>query len=104
MTASTVALEKRVVSIVAQKLGLDETEISSETNFVDHLSIDSLDVVELSMAFEEEFGLETALYVPAPLSDAFNAELAGDGDIHIQTVNDVVSYLNQQNVLHPEES
>ena len=49
--------EERVKKIVAEQLGVEEP-ISSEASFVDDLGADSLDTVELVMAFEEEFGVE----------------------------------------------
>ncbi|MDZ4383482.1 MAG: acyl carrier protein, partial [Thermodesulfovibrionia bacterium] len=43
---------------VAEQLGVDEEEVTSEASFVDDLGADSLDTVELVMAFEEEFSIE----------------------------------------------
>ena len=51
-------IEQRVKKIVAEQLGVNEAEIKNESSFVDDLGADSLDTVELVMAFEEEFGLE----------------------------------------------
>ena len=51
-------VEQRVKKIVAEQLGVNETEIKNESSFVDDLGADSLDTVELVMAFEEEFGIE----------------------------------------------
>ena len=51
-------VEQRVKKIVAEQLGVNEAEIKSESSFVDDLGADSLDTVELVMAFEEEFGIE----------------------------------------------
>ena len=51
-------IEQRVKKIVAEQLGVAEGEIKSESSFVDDLGADSLDTVELVMAFEEEFGIE----------------------------------------------
>ncbi len=48
----------KVKKIIAEQLGVDESEIRSESHFVDDLGADSLDTVELVMAFEEEFGIE----------------------------------------------
>ena len=50
--------EQRVKKIVAEQLGVNEAEIKNESSFVDDLGADSLDTVELVMAFEEEFGIE----------------------------------------------
>ena len=51
-------IEQRVRKIVAEQLGVNEAEIKNESSFVDDLGADSLDTVELVMAFEEEFGIE----------------------------------------------
>jgi len=48
----------KVKQIIAEQLGVEETEIKPESHFVDDLGADSLDTVELVMAFEEEFGIE----------------------------------------------
>ncbi len=48
----------KVKSIIAEQLGVEESEIKSESHFVNDLGADSLDTVELVMAFEEEFGIE----------------------------------------------
>ena len=52
------SIEDRVKKIVAEQLGVKEEEVRSEASFVDDLGADSLDTVELVMAFEEEFGIE----------------------------------------------
>ena len=51
-------IEARVKKIIAEQLGVNEGEIKIESSFVDDLGADSLDTVELVMAFEEEFGIE----------------------------------------------
>ena len=51
-------IEQAVKKIIAEQLGVNEAEIKNESSFVDDLGADSLDTVELVMAFEEEFGLE----------------------------------------------
>ena len=48
-------IQERVVSIVAEQMGVDKGEINRETNFVNDLNADSLDTVELVMEFEDEF-------------------------------------------------
>ena len=50
-------IESKVIEIVAEQLGVDKTEISRETSFVNDLNADSLDTVELVMEFEDEFDL-----------------------------------------------
>jgi len=51
-------IEARVKKIIAEQLGVAESEVSPEKAFVADLGADSLDTVELVMAFEEEFGIE----------------------------------------------
>jgi acyl carrier protein len=56
MTAAD--MKKRIVEIIATQLGIDQADVTPEANVVDDLGADSLDVVELVMALEEEFNLE----------------------------------------------
>jgi acyl carrier protein len=72
-------VERRVIEIIVEQLGVSEEEVTLEASFVDDLGADSLDLVELIMALEEEFGLE--------ISDE-DAE-------KIQTVQDVVNYITE---------
>ena len=51
------SIETRVISIVAEQLGVDKSEITRETSFVNDLNADSLDTVELVMEFEDEFDM-----------------------------------------------
>ncbi len=76
MTATNV--EAKVRSIIAEQLGVGEDEIKPESTFVDDLGADSLDIVELVMAMEEEFEVEI------PDEEAEN----------IKTVGDAVNYIN----------
>ncbi|HEY5765869.1 MAG TPA: acyl carrier protein [Candidatus Deferrimicrobiaceae bacterium] len=71
------SVEKRVKEIVAEQLSKDESEVKSESSFIDDLGADSLDIVELVMAMEDEFGIEI------PDEDAEK----------IKTVKDVVDYI-----------
>ncbi len=73
------SVERRVIEIIVEQLGVSAEEVTLEASFIDDLGADSLDLVELIMAMEEEFGLE--------ISDE-DAE-------KIQTVQDVVNYINQ---------
>jgi acyl carrier protein len=52
------SVEERVKSIIVDQLGVDQEEVTAEASFVEDLGADSLDTVELIMAFEEEFGVE----------------------------------------------
>ena len=69
---------ERVRNIIAEQLGIDPGEITMESSFIDDLGADSLDIVELIMALEEEFDIEI------PDEDAEK----------IKTVGDVVEYLS----------
>lgn len=52
------AVAERVKSIIVEQLGVDADEVTLDASFTDDLGADSLDIVELVMAFEEEFGIE----------------------------------------------
>ena len=52
------SVAEKVKSIIAEQLSVDEEEVTNDASFVEDLGADSLDVVELVMAFEEEFGIE----------------------------------------------
>ena len=52
------SVEERVKSIIVEQLGVDADEVTQDASFVEDLGADSLDQVELIMAFEEEFGVE----------------------------------------------
>tara|TARA_B100000029_G_scaffold279269_1_gene273526 strand:- start:1412 stop:1651 length:240 start_codon:yes stop_codon:yes gene_type:complete len=54
----TKEVSSKVKKMVADHLGVDESKVTEEANFIDDLGADSLDTVELVMAFEEEFGSE----------------------------------------------
>lgn len=71
--------EDKVKSIIAEQLGVEAAEVTPEASFTDDLGADSLDIVELVMAFEEEFGLEI------PDEDAEK----------IVKVSDAVSYIQE---------
>lgn len=52
------SVSDKVTSIIAEQLGVESKEITSTSSFTDDLGADSLDIVELVMAFEEEFSIE----------------------------------------------
>ena len=52
------SIEEKVKSIIVEQLGVDAEEVTESASFTDDLGADSLDIVELVMAFEEEFGIE----------------------------------------------
>ncbi|HHZ62938.1 MAG TPA: acyl carrier protein [Dehalococcoidia bacterium] len=72
----------RVKNIVIDKLGVDESEVGEDSSFVDNLNADSLDLVELIMAFEEEFS-----------TDEKQVEISDDEAGNIGTIKDAVDYL-----------
>ncbi len=76
MTAANV--EQKVKNIIAEQLGVGEDEIKMTSSFIEDLGADSLDIVELVMAMEEEFEVEI------PDEEAEN----------IKTVQDAVNYIN----------
>ncbi|MCW0181739.1 acyl carrier protein [Zavarzinia aquatilis] len=74
-------IAERVKKIVVEHLGVDEDKVVETASFIDDLGADSLDQVELVMAFEEEFGVE----IPDSAAEK------------IQTVKDAISFI-QENV------
>jgi acyl carrier protein len=72
------SVEKRVIEMVAEQLGMSEEEVTPEASFIDDLGADSLDLVELIMALEEEFGKD--------ISDEAAEE--------IQTVQQAIDYIS----------
>jgi acyl carrier protein len=76
VTASTY---DRLKKIVVEQLGVDEEEVKPESSFVDDLNADSLDLVELIMSLEEEFG----------------AEISDEDAERIRTVQDAVEYIEE---------
>ena len=73
------SVEERVKQIIVEQLGVDEAEVTPAASFVDDLGADSLDTVELVMAFEE----------------AFEIEIPDEDAEKIRTVQDAVTYLDQ---------
>ncbi|MGD2216791.1 MAG: acyl carrier protein [Gemmatimonadales bacterium] len=65
-------IESRVRDIIVNELGVEPSKVTAEASFVEDLGADSLDTVELVMAFEEEFGIEI------PDEDAEKMETVGD--------------------------
>jgi acyl carrier protein len=76
---SMASVDERVKQIIVEQLGVDEGEVTATASFVDDLGADSLDTVELVMAFEEAFGIEI------PDEDAEK----------IATVKDAVDYIQK---------
>jgi acyl carrier protein len=74
---SSSELEERLKKIVAEQLGVDESQVVPGAHFAKDLNADSLDLVELIMSIEEEFGIE----------------IGDDDAAKIETVNDALQYL-----------
>jgi len=70
---------EKVKEIIVDQLGVDESEVTMEASFIDDLGADSLDIVELIMALEEEFDLEI------PDKDAEKIVTVGDAVEYIKT-------------------
>lgn len=73
---------EKIVGVLADQLGIDAAGITMDTDIIKDLNADSLDMVELIMALEDEYGIE--------ISEEDGADLA--------TVGDVVEYLNAQGI------
>ena len=71
----------RVKKIVVEHLGVEADKVTDDAAFIDELGADSLDIVELVMAFEEEFGVE----------------IPDDAAENITTVKDAITYIETQN-------
>jgi len=73
------AVDEKVKQIIVEQLGVDEGEVTPNASFVDDLGADSLDTVELVMAFEE----------------AFDIEIPDEDAEKIKTVKDAIDYINK---------
>ncbi len=73
------SIEQKVKDIIVDQLSVNEEQVTPEAKFIEDLGADSLDTVELVMAFEEEFGIE----VPDEEAEK------------LQTVGDVVKYIEE---------
>ena len=72
------AVEQKVREIICEQLGVSESDVTPEASFIEDLGADSLDIVELVMAFEEEFGVE----------------IPDDAAEKISTVSDAINYFD----------
>jgi len=77
-------IEERVSEIIVSQLNVNEDQIKPEASFIDDLGADSLDTVELIMAFEEEF------------KDELNDEIPESDAEKLQTVGDVIAYIKDK--------
>ncbi|MCE5249233.1 acyl carrier protein [bacterium] len=75
-------LEERVKNLVISQLGVDAGKVTKDSSFIDDLGADSLDTVELVMAFEEEFDME----------------ISDDEAQRLKTVGDVITYLTSKGI------
>ena len=71
------SIEKEVIDIVVEQLGVDAGDVTTEKSFVEDLNADSLDITELVMTFEERFGFE----------------ISEEDAEKLKTVGDVISYI-----------
>ncbi len=74
------SVEDRIKEIIVEQLGVDASEVTEEASFIDDLGADSLDTVELVMAFEEEFGIE----------------IQDEEAEKLQTVGDALKYMREK--------
>ena len=74
------SIEEKVKDIIVEQLGVNPEQVTPQASFIEDLGADSLDIVELVMAFEEEFGVEV------PDEDAEK----------LQTVGDVINYIKER--------
>jgi acyl carrier protein len=74
------AIDEKVIDIIVDKLGVERSEATPEAVFVDDLGADSLDLVDLIMAMEEEFGME----------------IADEDAEKLRTVQDVISFISSR--------
>jgi acyl carrier protein len=80
MENPTMSIEKEVIDIVVEKLGVDADQVTADKSFVDDLKADSLDLTELIMSFEERFEIDIPEDVVPQLS----------------TIGDAISYIKKE--------
>ncbi|MBA2367615.1 MAG: acyl carrier protein [Candidatus Protochlamydia sp.] len=76
------SVEKEVIDIVVEQLGVDKDDVTADKSFVEDLNADSLDLTELIMTFEERFG----------------CEISQEDAEKLKTVKDVINYLESRKV------
>ncbi len=77
---AVVTLEKEVIDIVVEQLGVDAADVTLDKSFVEDLNADSLDITELLMTLEERFGFE----------------ISEEDAEKLKKIRDVVNYINQK--------
>jgi len=82
---------ERVRKIIVEQLGVEESEVALQTSFVDDLNADSLDLVELIMAMEEEFS-----------DKGKSMEISDEDAEKLATVQDAVNYIVEQDIAEDE--
>ena len=80
MSTDQQSLEKEVIDIVVEQLGIDASEVNPTKSFVEDLNADSLDLTELIMTFEEKFGFE----------------ISEEDAEKLKTVGDVIEYISNK--------
>ena len=81
---SDLTIEQRVKTIIVDQLNVNEEQVTADASFLDDLGADSLDTVELIMAFEEEF------------SDEIDGEIPESDAEKLQNVGDVIKYITEK--------
>ena len=82
---------ERVRKIIVEQLGVEESDVAPQTSFVDDLNADSLDLVELIMAMEEEFS-----------DKGKSMEISDEDAEKLATVQDAVNYIIEQDIAEDE--
>ncbi|MCH7998150.1 MAG: acyl carrier protein [Chloroflexi bacterium] len=82
---------ERVRKIIVEQLGVEESDVALQTSFVDDLNADSLDLVELIMAMEEEFS-----------GEGKSMEISDEDAEKLATVQDAVNYIVEQDIAEDE--
>jgi acyl carrier protein len=82
---------ERVRKIIVEQLGVEESDVAPQTSFVDDLNADSLDLVELIMAMEEEFS-----------DKGKSMEISDEDAEKLTTVQDAVNYIIEQDIAEDE--
>jgi acyl carrier protein len=80
MEGKTTSIEKEVIDIVTEQLGVDAADVTLQKSFVEDLNADSLDLTELIMTFEERFGFE----------------ISEEEAEKLKTIGDVVAYIQKK--------